>query len=56
MQIGRDANVALDEAGLYESMFKNICELIPVDRGVIAMANDENESLFLSYVSGVYVE
>jgi signal transduction histidine kinase/GAF domain-containing protein len=56
VQIGRDANVALDEAGLYESVFKNICELIPVDRGVIALANDENESLFLSYVSGVDVE
>ncbi len=56
VQIGRDASVALDEPGLYKSVFKNISELVPVDRGTIALADVENGSLFLSYVSGVDVE
>ena len=56
VQIGRDANVAQDEAGLYESIFENLRELISIDRGAIALVKDESESVYFSYVDGVDIE
>lgn len=56
VQVGRDAAAARDPQGLYESVFKNLKNLLPVDRGVIALKGEDGKSLTIDYVDGLDVE
>jgi hypothetical protein len=56
VQIGRDANVARDVQELYASVFRNLKNLFPIDRGVIARATEDGKSLILDYVEGADIE
>ncbi|MBT4125143.1 MAG: GAF domain-containing protein [Chloroflexi bacterium] len=52
VQIGRDASNARNTKALYTSVFKHMRELFPVDRGVIALTNESNNSLVIDHVDG----
>ncbi|MCI0870641.1 MAG: GAF domain-containing protein [Chloroflexi bacterium] len=57
IQIGRDAAAARDLQSLYGSVFKNLKNLLPVDRGVIALLKGEDgKSLAIEYVEGLDIE
>jgi signal transduction histidine kinase len=55
VQIGRDASIARNTNDLYAGVFKNLKSLIHIDRGVIALKNDDDDSLVLDYVDGVKI-
>jgi signal transduction histidine kinase/GAF domain-containing protein len=56
VQIGRDASIARNTNDLYAGVFKNLKNLIPIDRGAIALKNDDDDSLVIDYVDGVEIE
>lgn len=56
VQVGRDAAAARDPQSLYESVFKNLKNLLPVDRGMIALKGEERRSLNIDHVDGLDVE
>ncbi|MCH8911351.1 MAG: GAF domain-containing protein [Chloroflexi bacterium] len=56
IQIGRDAAAAHDLQSLYRSVFKNLKNLLPVDRGVIALKGEDGKSLAIEYVEGLDIE
>ncbi len=56
IRIGRDANAARDEDELYASVFKHLREVIPIDRGVVALATETRDSVSIAYVDGVEID
>jgi hypothetical protein len=56
VQIGRDASGARDIQGLYASVFTNLQDVFPIDRGVIALANADGKSLLIDHVYGVDIK
>ena len=56
VQIGHDASVARDTEALYQSVFKHLKQLFPVDRGVVALTNETSNALVIDHVDGVNIE
>jgi len=56
VQIGRDANVARNTGELYSSLFRNLRNLFPVDRGVIALTREDGNSLIIDSVDGQEID
>lgn len=55
VKLGRDASAAQDVQALYTSVFTNIRDVLPVDRGVIALKSEDGNSLVIDYVDGTAV-
>lgn len=52
VQLGREAASARDIRAVYESVFRNLKNLLPLDRGVIALQGDDGKSLIIDHVDG----
>jgi len=47
---------ARDTTELYSSVFKNLRSILPVDRGVVALIDKDEEALFVDHVDGLEVD
>ncbi len=56
VQMGRDVSSARDTTELYSSVFKNLRSILPVDRGVVALIDKDEEALFVDHVDGLEVD
>lgn len=56
VQIGRDANAAQDTADVYASVFKNLRNILTVDRAAVALTSDDGDEVEFVFVDGIEID